>query len=264
MLPGRHCPLALPIDIVAPWQLLVACVAHCMLSHPAVQDLLEGLRQWDFAPEALADEAGEELLALAVPPIRTDLRMREAYCAAAATSGDPDQSQMARLRMPLHVFGGRVDRSCPESDLLRWKVYAPEVLGASTVGKTQGGSEPPECFSCTLLPGGHFYHNQEEARALLINQICSRIREALNARPPSLCNGPAIPYAVSDLPYMHEMVEAMAQKQPDAIALIGRNSKHTFAQLVHDATLVGGWVNVSGGGPSKHVALLMEHCPECV
>lgn len=75
------------------------------------QALIDALRVWDFAPEHLSavgttDDASSELLSRALPAIRADLSMREAFCAAAATAKRAGQPACSVLPAPVHVFGG--------------------------------------------------------------------------------------------------------------------------------------------------------------
>ena len=126
------------------------------------EELLEGLRQWDFAPETL-DAGDAALRALTVPPIRADLAMREAFCAAAAANEAVGGPPPPRLSMPVHVFGGAEDRSCPPPHLAKWADVAPDGPAAADVADAADAA-----FSCTLLGGGHFYLAEGAARAALL------------------------------------------------------------------------------------------------
>ena len=107
--------------------------------------------------------------------------MREAYCAAAAAALASGRPPLPRLAMPLHVFGGTHDRSCPQEHLAAWEAYAP--LPAS--------GEPP-AFSCDMFEGGHFYTTKPASREALVKIAAGRMRAALDALPASMAAGPPL------------------------------------------------------------------------
>ena len=80
---------------------------------------------WDFAPETLSADAGSDVLALALPAIRADLGMREAFCAAALAAQRAGRAP-SRLPAPLHVFAGASERSFAVDGLEAWRAFAGE------------------------------------------------------------------------------------------------------------------------------------------
>ena len=238
------------------------------------QALLDGLRLWGFAPETLGTN-DPELLALTVPPIRADLAMREAYCAAAAADQAAGAPCAPRLPMPVHVFGGSEDHSCPVAHLGQWAMLAPTsiltaadaVPGASSCATPRGLEAEAEAdvpFSCTMLPGGHFYFESEPTRATLLGHVNARLSACVRRLPASIMVGPALP-ALPSLAYVHEMVEACAARAPHTVAIIGTDgTRLTYQRVVAEATLLGGWLVAAGAQPGTAVALLMGHQAECV
>lgn len=238
------------------------------------QALLEGLRLWGFAPETLGTN-DPELLALTVPPIRADLAMRETYCAAAAADQAAGAPCAPRLPMPVHVFGGSEDNSCPVAHLAKWAMLAPTsilaaadaVPGASSCATPRGLEAEAEAdgpFSCTMLPGGHFYFESEPTRATLLGHVGARLSACVRRLPVSIMVGPALP-ALPSLAYVHEMVEACAARAPHTVAIIGTDgTRLTYMRIVAEATLLGGWLVAAGAQPGTAVALLMGHQAECV
>lgn len=171
--------------------------AQARLSQVATDSaLLHALEQWDFVgAEALgagAGEGGAELRALALPPIRSDLSMREQLCAtaaSAATAGTP----VTPLPCPVHAFGGLSDRSCAEADLQSWRSLAAQVrVPSSSTSSTDcvdaavgsgAGVDAERRFTCTLLPGGHFYPEEAEGRMpRSLNPGVAEIRAMLVSR----------------------------------------------------------------------------------
>ena len=225
------------------------------------------MRQWDFAPETLGTD-DPDLVALTVPPIRADLAMREAYCADAAANEAAGAPRAPRLPMPVHVFGGADDKSCPVAHLAKWAVLAPTSIPlapGSEHDPTNGlDAEAEGPFSCTMLPGGHFYLESEATRAILLGHVGARLAACVRRLPASIVLGPALP-ALTTLSYVHEMVEACAARAPQAVAIIGTDgARLTYQSLVAEATLLGGWLVAAGAQPGTNVALLMGHCSECV
>ena len=233
------------------------------------QALLDALRLWDFSAEALSEEGGSvdaSLLALTMPPIRADLAMREAYCAAAAAAVAAGASPLPRLASPLHVFGGASERSFSPAHLAAWSKFAPAADDgtAAPVAEPASAEAPFDAsshFSCTLLAGGHFYVDEPSSRATLVDRISSVVSAALAALPRSVASGPPLP-PPSSLSYAHEMVEACARDRPDAVALVDVRARWSYAEAVADAKLIGAWVVLEGVAPGKVVALLMQHCAE--
>ena len=233
-----------------------------------VQELLEGLRLWDFAPETL-DAGDAELLKLTVPPIRADLAMREAYCADAVANEASGAPRPARLRMPLHVFGGAADRSCPHALLAKWALLAPTSLPETDASNptadaaaAAAAAEAEGPFSLTTLPGGHFYLEQPEARAALQAHVVARLEASVRRLRPSIVLGPSLP-PMASLTYAHEMVESVARRCPDKIAIIGTDGTPlSYRTLIEEATKLGGWLVAHGAKPGQTIALLMGHCAE--
>ena len=210
--------------------------------------LLEALQIWGFAPEALGStDEDAALLTLTMPPIRTDLALRERYCATRAMDARAGRPPMPRLPVPLHIFGGETDRSVALENLLAWEQFAP----ASTA--------VPPAFSCTLCPGGHSYADAAAGRTLLITHVARIVAAALSTLPPSIVCGPPPP-SPSGLTYAHEMVEEWAARTPHATALVDAAGAHTYAELLASATLIGAWLVGEGARPGAAVALLMGHC----
>ena len=261
----------------------------CNSPRPALflsQSLLEALRLWDSTRALAADQStgvvDPSLVALAVPPIRADLALRERHCAAAAAAVAAGRPAMPRLSAPLHAFGGTDERSFTPEQLAAWRAFAAggdddgasahEPTRWSTLqpnGNDDGGSggggvpfDPSARFSCTLLPGGHFYAYDAVGSNLLLSRIVRVLRSAVDALPRSVLAGPPLPDQSSSLPYAHEMVEACAVATPSAVALVDANGSRSYAEVVHDSELVGAWLVAEGSAPGLAVAMLMGHCAE--
>ena len=170
--------------------------------------------------------------------------MRETFCAAAMGRSLPS------LPAPVHVFGGATERSFHVDGLTAWRAFAPLA------------SDGEPAFSCTLLPGGHFYLDEPSGRDALLGHVSAHLVAALQALPPSILVGPPLPSPPDDLPYVHEMVETCAAATPDAVALVDTNSSRTYRQLVDEASLLGAWLVMHGARPATAVAVLMHHCAE--
>jgi surfactin synthase thioesterase subunit len=91
------------------------------------QDLVAKLREFDGMPDEVLNN--RELMRLALPIIRADLRLLETYPAAA---GSP-------IPVPISVFGGLKDWTAPVGDLLAWSVWTSKA------------------FRSRFIKGGHFF-----------------------------------------------------------------------------------------------------------
>ena len=258
---GKQLPLMLLLS-AHPAPTVVLGEDQAALSQLPTDDaLLDALRIWDFAPEALRGDGGAAdaaMLAMTVPPIRADLAMREAHCARAAAAAKVE----APLPCALHVFGGDADRSCPPDALESWRPVAP-------------------AFSTTVLPGGHFYLEDAEPRARLLARIAALLADALAAAPVSVVSGGALPFAAAaDCLYAHEMFERCAEVTPHATAIIeaageggggsggGSGSggddaavvRHSYADVRAAASGLAEWLRLHGAHPKTTVAMLLHHC----
>ena len=218
-----------------------------------VQALIGGLQLFGFAPETLLKDtdtgARNALLAVAIPPIRTDLAMREAFCAAASARVCAGLRASPILPSPVHVFGGERDRSFGREALAAWRAFAPvDARGAHS-------------FSCTLLPGSHFYLDATTGRSALISRVSAILAMAVSTLPVSALVGASVPPTRS-VSYVHEMVESQAAATPTAVALVDPHSSRTYSQLVEESTRMGTWMVAHCAGPATVVALLAQHCPE--
>ena len=230
------------------------------------QALLEALRVWDFAPEALSDGGAvdSDLLALTMAPVRADLAMREQFCADACAAAAAGRPARPRLAIPLHVFGGTSERSFASGSLAAWHAFAPapELAAPPTEPSSLDDPfDPSASFTCTLFPGGHFYLDEHAGRSAALERLGAVLRASISSLRPSVVSGPPLP-PMASLTYSHEMVEACALATPHAIALVDANSERTYEQVVADATLVGAWLVSKGAAPRSAAALLMQHCAE--
>ena len=94
-------------------------------------DLVDHLRRWQGTPDAVL--ASAEMLGLVLPCLRADLEVLETYRHG---EGEP-------LACPISVFGGMDDEGTSQEQLAAWDRH------------TQGR------FMMRLLPGGHFFLQQE-------------------------------------------------------------------------------------------------------
>ena len=152
---------------------------------PSDRDLLDGLRQWDFADDALfSEEADASLALLVLSSIRADLSLREGYCAAAAISPPPPP-----ISSQVHVFVGADDSSLDHQSLAAWSEFTTQA-------------ELADGFSISSIPGGHFYLTTT-ASAELLEHVCRRGMQALQRLPLSVFAAEA--HALPEV-YIHERV----------------------------------------------------------
>jgi surfactin synthase thioesterase subunit len=110
-------------------------------------ELIEGLESWGGTPpELLADP---QFLSMALPPLRADLMLCDAY---RYRPGAP-------LDIPLTTLAATRDRTAPECDVAAWSVHSTRWRGIH------------------VLPGGHFY--LLPARRLVLDVVLSAARYGL-------------------------------------------------------------------------------------
>ena len=109
------------------------------LLHPIASDdafLAELQQRYNNIPQIIFEDA--EMKALFLPLLRADLTLVETY----------QYSERAKLPCPIIAFGGDDDTRAPQTELIAWQAL------------TQAD------FALHMLPGGHFYLN-EESQSLL-------------------------------------------------------------------------------------------------
>ena len=122
-------------------------------------------------------------------------------------------------------------------------------------------SAPAPTFTCTILPGGHFYLDSLIGRTALLAHVSSHLTSALHALPVSVICGPPPP-ALDSVTYVHEMVEACALATPNAVAVVDAHSSRTYQQLVDEASLLAAWLVAHGAAPRTSVATLLPHAAQ--
>ena len=136
----------------APHRDRASASAHGAMSD---EDLVALLRRWGGTPEEVLQNA--ELLALALPILRADLGLLDAYQGTATP----------RLDCPITVFAGTKDEDIPLEDARAWS----------------------ECTSAehrlVVLEAGHFFVTEPAGRATLLAEI------ARSLSPPSRSPGAA-------------------------------------------------------------------------
>ena len=250
--PSARPPLLFPRP-PSPWLAFIPLPAASRDFPRDAQALIGGLQRFGFAPETLLEDtdigARNALLAVAIPPIRTDLAMREEFCAAASARVRAGLRASPILPSPVHVFGGERDRSFGREALAAWRAFAPaDARGAPA-------------FSCTLLPGSHFYLDATDGRSALLSRLSAILAKAVSTLPVSALVGGCVPPTHS-VSYVHEMIESQAAATPKAVALVDPHSSRTYGQLVEESTRMGTWMVAHCAGPATVVALLAQHCPE--
>lgn len=99
------------------------------------EELINELRTLQGTPEEVL--ANAELMSLTLPILRADFLLCGRY----------QQRERMALELPIHVLGGKEDESTMEQ-LLSWQ------------------KETATGFSLDMLPGGHFFIHEHEARVL--------------------------------------------------------------------------------------------------
>ncbi|WP_437884422.1 thioesterase II family protein [Pseudomonas sp. LRF_L74] len=99
------------------------------------EELVAELRELDGTSEEIL--ANEELMSLTLPILRSDFLMCGRY----------QYRKRPRLELPIHVLGGKKDKSSMEQ-LLSWQ------------------NETATGFSLDMLAGGHFFIHEHEGRVL--------------------------------------------------------------------------------------------------
>lgn len=110
-----------------------------------VRFLAEVRSRYGGIPDAILEEP--ELLALLLPTLRADLQAVETY------TYEPDTP----LEVPISAFGGLDDPWAGLEDLEAWR------------DETRGG------FRITRFRGGHFYLNESEAEAALLETLGTQL-----------------------------------------------------------------------------------------
>jgi medium-chain acyl-[acyl-carrier-protein] hydrolase len=124
---------------------------HCLLKHQPILHLSDAeflkalVERYNGIPQEVLDEP--ELVALILPALRADLRIVERYEYVA----EPP------LECPISAYGGTTDAISPEEDIRAWRSH--------TAGE----------FEATILPGGHFFLNEAEARKRLLGSIATQL-----------------------------------------------------------------------------------------
>ncbi|MDP2097881.1 MAG: amino acid adenylation domain-containing protein [Methylobacter sp.] len=63
---------------------------------------------------------------------------------------------------------------------------------------------------------------------------------------------------------IHRDFEAVARQHPQAVALVYREQRLSYAELNTQANRLAQWLRAHGAGPEKRVALCIQRCPEMV
>lgn len=121
---------------------------------PPIHDLphdefIAALRRYAGTPEEILQNA--EIMELVMPLLRADFRMSDTY----VYTPEPP------LDVPLSAYGGTRDDEVPASHVEAW------------------GEMTSSAFQYRLLPGGHFFVNEE--RALLLQDIARELRALVGA-----------------------------------------------------------------------------------
>jgi surfactin synthase thioesterase subunit len=120
-------------------------------------ELRAELERLDGTPASVLEDA--ELMALTLPILRADFQV----------AADYECSDMRRIGAPLHVFAGAEDATTPQT-LEAWREHTRAA------------------FFLNVLPGGHFFVQQQEPTLLAL--IEGRLREELGRTPATSAEGP--------------------------------------------------------------------------
>ena len=204
-------------------------------------------RRYGALPDAVLDPA---VLGTFLPPLRADLAVYEGYCYA----------EQPPLSVPLVAYHGGQDASISERSVRAWEAQAAFVPDPSL--PTASRATLPAFDMRLFENGGHFYveTEAEEFHARLRHDL----RHAVACLPVSYLRGPRST-AVGDMGRcIHLVVEDVARRTPDALAIVGPGRTYTYAEALEAALLLARWLQMHHIAQGMVVGTYMRHVPEYV
>lgn len=199
---------------------------HKMTDEALFQGLVRDAGMLD--EKSLADA---DLRDVMIPVVRADLEIAETYV----------HQPESPLAVPITALRGDQDILLSPDQLEGWSRHT------------------SLSFEHLTMPGNHFYSRSN--RAKLLDLIASRIGDDLKAVPLSLAEGAAADYPRQG---MHDVFAEQAKRTPDAIALVYRDVRYSYAALDRITSAMARWLAAKGIGKGDMVGIMMERCDEHV